>query len=106
MAVPAGTVTLIFAAAGPSAGACGLNPVVEPTSGLVVTSDGVSPNGLATSVPLYPVRSGRFSEPLVPVPETFGAADTTTGRTAIGLRTLCPRRSSQDSEPNTQTPSA
>src|SRR4051812_15784761 len=52
------------------------------------------------------MRSGSVTEPLVPWPAVFSGAPTTTGRTTIGLRTVCPRRSSQDSAPNAQLPNA
>jgi len=40
------------------------------------------------------------------VPVTSAGAATATGRTAIGLRTLCPRRSLQLSAPNDHWPNA
>jgi trehalose monomycolate/heme transporter len=61
----------------------------------------VTAERLAADFPgaVNPARTGRVREPLVPVALTAAGTWTPSGLTAIGLRTLCPRRSARVSEP-------
>src|SRR5690349_19634368 len=89
-----------FPTAGFTAGASGSKLASLPTRCAVLTAPAANPYALGATTPLYPARTFSGSEPLGPVPVTDAGADTASGCTAIGLRTLCPRRSAQVSDPN------